>query len=119
MNLKEALKKYSYAAIVTLLLAGSLFLDGPVFYCEGNDPPLRECSKLSASGRSCYFETGRDYCSSGKWRLMEEKPPTDVTTHIYVSANGKEWLCSIVDGRANSYSQCTSEAYTAYLGELV
>jgi len=70
MELKEALKKYSYAGVVTMLLVGSLILDIPVYECPGNEPPTRECIKLSASERTCYHTTGRDLCSDGRWELL-------------------------------------------------
>lgn len=67
MNLTEALKKYGYAGVVTMILIGSLVFQGDIYECPGNDPPIRECIKLSESGRSCYHTTGRDLCSDGEW----------------------------------------------------
>ena len=119
MDLKEALTKYGYALLVTLLLAGTVVLSHPVYYCEGNDPLLRECIKLSSSGRTCYFETGRDLCSSGVWTKIEGNTNSLASNTVKVKANNKEWICEVNDGYLNSYTKCTSDAYNRYLGELI
>lgn len=77
MELTEALKKYGYAGVVTLLLAGSLLVDIPEYKCEGNEPEVRECIKLSKSERSCYHMTGRDLCSGGFWTAVLPAPVYD------------------------------------------
>ena len=73
MRLSEALKKYGYAGVITLLFLGTLIVQGDVYECPGNEPPIRECIKLSESGRSCYHELGRDLCSDGEWELVMHK----------------------------------------------
>ena len=77
MELKQALKKYGYAGVITLILIGSLIVDGDLYTCEGNEPEIRECIKLSASQRSCYHETGRDLCSGGFWIPLLSAPVSD------------------------------------------
>lgn len=80
MKLTEALKKYGYATVVTMILIGSLVISGDIYECPGNEPPIRECVKLSASGRSCYHETGRDLCSDGEWNLYGTQTRTRLSS---------------------------------------
>ncbi len=121
MNLKEAVVKYGYSVLVTMLLAGTVFIeiDHPLYRCDSNDPPLKECDRLSGSGRTCYNAGSGDLCPDGTWDLIEQKPVTDVTGMVYVSANGKEWGCDTDNGKVWSYSKCSSEGHSSYLGELI
>ncbi|MHA1470020.1 MAG: hypothetical protein ACTSSP_05600 [Candidatus Asgardarchaeia archaeon] len=121
MNLKEAVTKYGYAILVTMLLAGSLFLDSPVYICEGNDPPVRECLKLSSTGRTCYFDTGRDICPDGKkWLKIEGNEfYGHACQSVRIKANNKEWDCEVVDGFVEPYTKCKSSSSEGYLGEFI
>ncbi len=121
MNLKDAITKYGYGILVTMLLAGSLFLDLPVYVCEGNDPPVRECVRVSDSGRTCYFETGRDLCADGGiWLKIEEKVLSEPhLEEVKVRANNKEWNCAILDGYVSQYTECYSDDKHGYLGEFI
>ncbi len=121
MNLKEAVVKYGYSVLVTMLLAGTVFLetDNPIYRCGSNDVPLKECDRLSSSGITCYSAGSGDRCPDGTWTLMEQTPVTDTSNMIYVNANGKDWQCDTNNGVVNSYTKCSSGQSSGYLGEYI
>ena len=92
MELTEALKKYGYAGVVSLILLGTLIVQGDVYECPGNEPEIRECIKLSASGRSCYHLTGRDLCSDGEWISLDIQRYQSISNIEVCSPSGCEPL---------------------------
>ena len=40
------------------------------FYCQTEDN-VKECIKLSSTGVTCYYTTGSDRCTGGKWEPLE------------------------------------------------
>ena len=97
MNLTEALKIYGPTVVISMVLIGSLVIEFPVYQCEGNEPPVRECVILSSTNRTCYTPIRKDLCSDGKWELIQ--PSIAVTKE-----EGNRWICTNTEGDCKKLS---------------
>lgn len=106
---------------LTMILTGAIAISLPedTYYCPSRDMVL-ECFKLSSTGKSCYFGTTRKVCTEG-WKPIIDYLGSNPSSagNVGVSANNKQWQCSIINDEINSYTKCYSGVYEAYLGELI
>ncbi len=107
-----------------IIFAGMVLTADKAYTCDANGLAMN-CDSLSKyygleNGKCLNSEYGNKLCRSGweKLAVAEASPPSfDV---VKVSANGKQWSCSVDNGAVSSYSKCNSDKNTAgYLGELI
>lgn len=122
MDFKEALKKYGFTALVTMILAGTIALDAveEMYKCSSTGEEYMAVG-LTDTSKTAVNQYGiKKVCRNGIWEKEQKgEPLVTLPESVLISANNKEWICPTDKGRITSHTKCSSGGYQGYLGEFI